>query len=68
VVTAQEDDADMLSDPDLLERATQLDRVIFSFDDDLLAEATKRQRDNRSFTGLSMPNLCVFQSGNVSMI
>lgn len=52
MLTAQEDDADTLPDPKLLERATQLDRVIFSFDDNLLAEATKRQRENKSFTGV----------------
>ena len=42
VLTAQEDGADILPDPNLLDRATQLDRVIFTFDDDFLAEAAKR--------------------------
>lgn len=42
VLTAQEDNADKLSDPELLERATALNRVLFTFDDDLLAEAAKR--------------------------
>jgi len=52
VLTAQEDGADTLPDPDLLDRATQLDRVIFTFDDDLLAEAAKRQHENKSFAGV----------------
>ena len=36
VLTAQEDGADRLSDPDLLSRATALGRVLFSRDEDLL--------------------------------
>ena len=52
VLTAQEDGADILTDPDLLDRATQLDRIVFTFDDDFLAEAAKRQRENKLFTGV----------------
>jgi len=52
VLTAQEDGADAFPDADLLDRATQLDRVIFTFDDDLLAEARKRQRETKLFTGV----------------
>jgi len=52
VLTAQEDDADKLPDPELLDRATELSRVIFTFDDDLLIEAAKRQRENKSFSGV----------------
>ena len=37
---------------DLLERATQLGRVFFSQDDDLLAIAHQWQCANRSFAGL----------------
>ncbi len=36
VVTAEEDKAARLSDPQLLDRASELDRVLFSQDDDLL--------------------------------
>ena len=43
VVTAQEDKAATSPDPELLDRATALDRILFSFDDDLLAEAARRQ-------------------------
>lgn len=52
VLTAQEDGADTLPDPELLDRVTQLERVIFTFDDDFLVEATKRQRENQSFSGV----------------
>lgn len=42
VITAQEDNADTLADDSLLDRAAFLGCVLFSFDDDLLAEAHKR--------------------------
>lgn len=44
VLTAQDDDSSRISDPELLDRASQLGRVLFSQDIDLLREATKRQR------------------------
>lgn len=52
VLTAQEDGCAELSDPDLLDRATQLGRVLFSMDDDLLTEATRRQNENVPFAGV----------------
>ena len=52
VLTAQEDGADTLPDPELLDRATKLNRVLFTFDDDLLVEAAKRQREHKSFSGV----------------
>jgi hypothetical protein len=52
VVTAQEDDASTLPDPDLLDRASALQRVLFTFDNDLLIEATGRQQNGISFAGL----------------
>ncbi|MBI4823850.1 MAG: DUF5615 family PIN-like protein [Nitrospirae bacterium] len=52
VLTAQEDNADKLSDPELLDRATALSRVLFTFDDDLLVEAAKRQRLSIPFSGV----------------
>ncbi len=36
----------------ILDHATQLGRVLFSQDDDLLREATRRQRDGRTFFGV----------------
>ena len=41
-----------LNDADLLNRASTLDRVLFSQDDDLLREATNRQVSNQHFTGV----------------
>lgn len=52
VITAQEDEADGLSDSSLLDRANELKRVVFTFDDDFLTEATKRQRQNHPFNGV----------------
>jgi hypothetical protein len=36
----------------LLDRATELSRVLFTQDDDLLVEATKRQRNRLSLCGV----------------
>ena len=52
VLRAQEDNAERLSDAELLDRATFLQRVLFTFDDDLLVEARKRQLNERPFSGL----------------
>jgi len=52
VLRAQEDGAQQLSDPELLERASSLHRVLFTFDDDLLVEARKRQQAGIPFSGL----------------
>ena len=52
VLTAQLDGTTQLDDPKLLDRATALNRVLFSQDEDLLAEATRRQRSGQSFCGV----------------
>ena len=52
VLTADEDGAAQLSDPELLDRATELGRVLFSQDDDLLAEANRRQAAGITFCGV----------------
>jgi len=52
VITAQIDGTTRLEDPDLLDRASALGRVLFSQDEDLLAEATRRQRNAESFGGV----------------
>jgi hypothetical protein len=52
VLTAEEDNAAQLSDPDLLDRATALGRVLFSQDKDLLREGTRRQRSGEYFAGV----------------
>lgn len=52
VVTAQEDKTEMWADERLLDRATELGRVLFSQDDDLLVEAERRQRFAIAFAGV----------------
>lgn len=45
VLTAYEDGAHLLPDPELLDRATALGRPLFTSDEDLIVEARRRQRD-----------------------
>ena len=52
VLTAYEDGADRLDDSGLLDRATALGRVLFTRDDDLLGEASNRQRTGGHFQGV----------------
>jgi predicted nuclease of predicted toxin-antitoxin system len=52
VLTAQADGAAQLSDPELLDRATTLERVLFTQDEDLLREAARRQRSGETFAGV----------------
>ncbi len=52
ILTAWEDNASELDDSALLDRATELNRVLFSQDDDLLTEATNRQREGITFCGV----------------
>jgi predicted nuclease of predicted toxin-antitoxin system len=52
VLTAQWDDTARWSDPALLDRAGALGRVLVSQDEDLLAEAARRQREQREFAGV----------------
>jgi hypothetical protein len=52
VLTAHEGGTSDLQDPALLDRAAELDRVLFTQDDDLLVEATHRQRRGQSFRGV----------------
>ena len=52
VLTAYEDNADLFSDPDLLDRATSLGRIIFTQDDDFLVEASRRQGNSIYFSGV----------------
>lgn len=44
VVTVQSDGRSGIADPLVMDRATDLRRLLFSQDTDLLAEATRRQR------------------------
>lgn len=52
IITAQEDECSQMPDPELLDRAGSLNRVLFTRDDDLLAEATRRQRAGIAFSGV----------------
>jgi hypothetical protein len=52
VLTAQEDNRRRASDPELLDRATELGRILFTQDSDLLREAARRQRAGEFFTGV----------------
>ena len=52
VLTAQDDESTRLPDPELLDRATELGRVLFSQDDDLLREANERQELGVPFFGV----------------
>ncbi len=52
VLTVQEDNCAGLADVDVLNRATQLKRVLFSRDDDLLAIAKDYQQSSLAFCGV----------------
>jgi predicted nuclease of predicted toxin-antitoxin system len=52
VLTAQEDGRRNVPDDTLLDRAAELQRVLFSQDQDLLQEAAARQRDGKPFGGV----------------
>jgi hypothetical protein len=52
VLTAYEDNHHQVPDPLLLNRAHELGRVLFSRDDDLIAEAVRRQREGTAFAGV----------------
>jgi hypothetical protein len=47
ILTAQDDGTTRLPDPDLLDRTTALDRMLFTQDEDFLAEVVHRQRAAR---------------------
>jgi hypothetical protein len=49
VLTAQQDARDETSDPELLDRATELGRIIFTCDTDFLAEGRQQLHENRVF-------------------
>ncbi len=52
VLTAQEDDAAELDDAELLDRTTDLGRVLFTQDRDFLREGVERQRVGDPFAGI----------------
>lgn len=52
VLTVQDDDRRGIADHLLLDRATELGRALFSQDEDLLAEAKRRQMAGIPFSGV----------------
>jgi len=52
LITAYEDGSNQLDDSELLDRASELERVLFTRDYNLLQEATKRQRAGVPFYGI----------------
>ena len=52
VLTAYEDGASAWDDLALLDRASQLQRALFTQDDDLVAEAARRQALRQPFSGV----------------
>jgi hypothetical protein len=52
VLTVQEDKRIAFPDPKILDRATELQRVLFTQDDDFLTEANRRQVENIDFFGV----------------
>ena len=52
VVTAQDDGTTEFPDTELMDRCLALGRVIFSYDQDFLVEAQRRQREGVEFGGV----------------
>lgn len=52
IVTSYEDGTSEFDDSELLDRATELSRALFTRDYNLLQEATKRQRSGVRFSGV----------------
>ena len=52
VITVQEDGLTGSRDPQILDRATELERVLFTQDDDFLVEAQRRQSAGVEFSGV----------------
>ena len=64
VITAHDDGADRMNDADLLDRAGALGRVLFTQDDDLLAEAASRQKAGIAFHGVIYAHQLMITIGN----
>jgi hypothetical protein len=52
VITAQDDDADRFDDEQILLRATELGRAVFTQDEDFLRVGAEFQRQSREFAGI----------------
>jgi predicted nuclease of predicted toxin-antitoxin system len=58
VITAQTDGASRLPDEAVLDRAGELGRILFTRDEDFLAEAAERLRRNKFLPGLFTRTNC----------
>ena len=65
VLTSQEDNHDEAEDPVVLDRATDLGRLVVTFDDDFLREAHRRQRDGIEFSGVIYEHLLNIRVGQL---
>ena len=63
VLTVQEDNRSGLADPEVLKRAIALNRILFSQDDDLLAEANMLQKSGVTFPGVVFARQSLFSIG-----
>jgi hypothetical protein len=52
VITAFEDRHERVDDETLLDRAMQLDRILYTQDQDYLVIADRRQKEGRGFSGI----------------
>jgi hypothetical protein len=52
VLRAQDDGTERMEDAALLDRASELQRALFTQDDDFLAEGAKRQASSTAFDGI----------------
>ncbi|CAN5483383.1 DUF5615 family PIN-like protein [soil metagenome] len=57
VITAQDDGTATSTDPALLNRAMALGMMLDTFDDDLLIEANRRDKNGEKFTGVIFSRL-----------
>ena len=64
VLTVQEDGRTGTPDPLVLDRATELQRIIFTQDQDFLAEANRRQVEGMSFAGVIYAHQRLVTIGN----
>jgi len=64
VLTAQEDGAGTLTDSDLLSRAADLNRALYSHDDDLLSEAHLCLTGGKRFAGVIYSHLLTSPIGH----
>lgn len=63
VITAQDDGREEVTDVELLERAGELRRVLFTHDSDFLAIAADHQRSGQDFSGIIYAHLLRVSTG-----